>query len=85
MTGLDARPLRARIADRLPWLAGLTVLIVVVQAVDLWVRLASRFAECRTPSADRATSEAIAPRVLTRTTTSADPVVWIAPYQGYAG
>lgn len=47
MTGLDDRPLRSRLADRLPLLAGLSLLIGVIELVDLGMRLHSRAVRCR--------------------------------------
>jgi len=52
VTGFDDRPLRSRLADRLPLLTGLTLLIGLIELVDLGVRLYSRTVGCcPTPTA----------------------------------
>lgn len=52
MTRPDRRPRRSPL-DRLPLLTELTVLAGLISAVDLWVRLYSRFVGCRPTPTNR--------------------------------
>lgn len=90
MTGLDERPWRSRLADRLPWRTALTVLSGAIELVDLGMRLYSRIVRC---CPTRTTREVQPPpvypsaRALTRTTiTTTNPsVVWLNTGNAAAG
>ena len=84
MTGSDDRPLRSRLADRLPYLTALSLLAGLIELVDLSARMYSRAVGRRpTPTARDASTVSISgalalprpptvtPAVTTTTTTSA--------------